>query len=336
MKAFATLMILVIVSGCVSVEKTVDQDNTLPSVVLNNYLFHAEVFGNADDPVVIVLHGGPGADYRYLYSLNSLSDQYRVVFYDQRGTGLSPRVPAEGIELNTFIDDLDAFVNHFGRGEKVFLIGHSWGAMLASAYAGRHPHKVGKLVLAEPGFLTQETVGVLMSGGWPGFRIVFGFIGAWVAKWRVAPDGDQYARDDYFLSSVLQLMQAPTEQCAGKLPPLKSWRAGSPNFQATIGRMMDDPEWGATLNFVEGIEQFSGETLFVVGGCNQLTGAVHQRKHLNYFNRVAMTVIPQAGHFMFNDQPENSDLLLREFFSNGFGGLRKLDLLSEVDGIINK
>ena len=41
-------------------------------------------------------------------------------------------------------------------GQKVNLVGHSWGAMLASAYLGQYPEKVDHAVLAEPGFLTSE------------------------------------------------------------------------------------------------------------------------------------------------------------------------------------
>ena len=59
-----------------------------------------------------------------------------MVFYDQRGTGLSKRVPALDITVDQFIDDLDAFVDHFGNGKPATLVGHSWGAMLTSAYAG--------------------------------------------------------------------------------------------------------------------------------------------------------------------------------------------------------
>jgi pimeloyl-ACP methyl ester carboxylesterase len=44
-----------------------------------------------------------GADYRYLLPLKALADDYRVVFYDQRGTGLSPRVPADSITLDSFV-----------------------------------------------------------------------------------------------------------------------------------------------------------------------------------------------------------------------------------------
>lgn len=294
---------------------TVEHDATLPRMELKGYAFHAEHFGEPGNPVLIVLHGGPGADYRYLLGLKALADEYQVVFYDQRGTGLSPRVPAAEITVQSFIDDLDAFVEAFGRGRPVHLLGHSWGAMLASAYTGTHPHKVGRLILAEPAFLDASTIDVFSSSGLPELRVIWGFATAWIGKWFVRTDGDAYAREDWFLLQVLPLTQGAGEMCDGRLPAMQAWRFGSPNFQATVGRMMDDPAFAKQLDFRKGIDAFQGPTLFLTGGCNRVVGQAHQRKLMGHFVHARLEVIPQAGHFMFNDQPERSLAAVRAFLT---------------------
>jgi proline iminopeptidase len=48
--------------GDYKVTATVSDDPSLPRVEINGYTFHAETFGNPDNPVVIVVHGGPGGD----------------------------------------------------------------------------------------------------------------------------------------------------------------------------------------------------------------------------------------------------------------------------------
>jgi proline iminopeptidase len=294
---------------------TVERDPLLPRVELKGYPFHAEAFGPAGKPVVIVLHGGPGADYRYLLGLQALAGDYQVVFYDQRGTGLSPRVPAETISVQSFIDDLDAFVEAFGQGRPVHLVGHSWGAMLASAYTGRHPYKVASLVLAEPGFLDAATQDVFHRPGLPPLRVIWGIAVAWLGQWFVPTQGDAHARDDWFLSRVLPLTQGPEELCGGRLPPLQAWRFGSPNFKATVGRMMDEPAFGQQLDFRRGVEAFRGRTLFLAGACNQVGGEAHQRRMLSHFAHARLEVVPGAGHFMFNDQPEDSLARVRAFLA---------------------
>jgi proline iminopeptidase len=297
-----------------SLPETVERDRSLPAVELNGYRFHAEAFGPEDRPVVIVLHGGPGADYRYLLALKALADErYRVVFYDQRGSGLSQRVPAQGITLDSFVDDLDHFVEHFGRGRPVHLVGHSWGAMLASAYAGRHPHKVAKMVLAEPAFLDASTADAMQSAGGPGLHVIWGFATAWLKKWFVRTGGDPYARDDFFLLQVLPLTQGRAQMCDGQAPPMQAWRFGSPSFDATIGRMRRDPAFFAALDFRRGVEAFEGQVLLLAGACNQVVGVAHQARHLRHFRHARLATVFDAGHFMFNDQPQRSVAIVRDF-----------------------
>src|SRR5580765_7283461 len=88
-----------LVTGCLCasdpgnlIPKTVAEDPSLPAIDLAGTRFHAEAFGDANAPVLLVLHGGPGSDYRNLLPLQALADDgYRVVFWDQRGAGLSAR-----------------------------------------------------------------------------------------------------------------------------------------------------------------------------------------------------------------------------------------------------
>src|SRR6478609_1687400 len=74
------------------VPKTVTEDASIPAIDINNTRLHAETFGNPVDPMVVMLHGGPGADYRSMLNAKALAnDGYFVIFYDQRGSGLSER-----------------------------------------------------------------------------------------------------------------------------------------------------------------------------------------------------------------------------------------------------
>lgn len=299
-------------AGAFTLPATTEHDPALPSVRLHGYAFHAQAFGRVGRPVVVVLHGGPGGDYRYLLGLAALADAFRVVFYDQRGTGLSPRVPPEDITPQGFVDDLDAIVDAYGQGRPVHLVGHSWGPMLASAYAGAHPDKVDRLVLAEPGFLDGATLPYLQEGGWPGWAAAWGMARAWLAQWRVRTEGDPQARRDYLLGRMLPLVQARST-CDGRPPVLEGWRAGSASFDATVGRMERDPAFAAGLDFRRGVEHFGGATLFLAGRCSPVMGEAQQRRHMAHFRHARLEVLEDAGHLLFNDQPERSVALVRAF-----------------------
>jgi proline iminopeptidase len=313
------LLLLACLAGCIKVPPTVTQDATLPQVQLNGHRFHAEALGAETAPVLIVLHGGPGLDYRYLLGLGALADRYRVVFYDQLGSGLSERVPAASIDVDSFIADLDAVVAHYGHGRPVQLLGHSWGAMLAAAYAGAHPDKVERLVLAEPGFLDAGTQDGLTAGGWPGWHAVAAVSLAWLGKWRVSTDGDPQARDDWFLQRAMLPTLGADEFCDGRRTEVLAWRAGSSVFEATIGRMQADPDWGRHLDFTRGLSAWRGRALFLHGACNTAQGEAHQRRMMARFPATAQTrlvTIEGAGHLMFNDQPELSLAAVRDFLAD--------------------
>jgi len=102
-------------------------------------------------PSIIVLHGGPDFDISYLLpEMDTLIDGHRLIYYDQRGRGKSAaHVRADDVSLASDVADLDAVREHFGM-NKVALLGHSFGAVLALEYAVRHPTRVSRIVLLNP------------------------------------------------------------------------------------------------------------------------------------------------------------------------------------------
>jgi proline iminopeptidase len=143
------------------VPKTVEHDPSLPSISVNGTLLHAEAFGNPDSAMIIVLHGGPGADYRSLLNCKEFASRgYRVIFYDQRGSGLSKRHPKNLYSLQLMYDDLAAVINYYRKSpaQKIFLLGHSWGAILATGYINKYPTAINGVILAEPGGLVYKDI----------------------------------------------------------------------------------------------------------------------------------------------------------------------------------
>ncbi|WP_197522266.1 alpha/beta fold hydrolase [Occultella aeris] len=96
----------------------------------------------ADHPAVILVHGGPGL-WDYLEPVGALLAGLTTVHrYDQRGCGRSSA--SEVLTMERFVADLDELRIAFGH-ERVVVIGHSFGATLALAYAGTHPDRVAGL-----------------------------------------------------------------------------------------------------------------------------------------------------------------------------------------------
>jgi proline iminopeptidase len=106
-----------------------------------------EQCGNPKGKPIVFLHGGPGGgivpEYRQFHD----PDAYRIVLFDQRGSGQS--TPHASLEENTTWDlvaDIEKLRAHLGIG-KWQVFGGSWGSTLALAYAEAHPDRVTELVL---------------------------------------------------------------------------------------------------------------------------------------------------------------------------------------------
>ena len=102
------------------------------------------------DPIVVV-HGGPVLDHGYMVDpLRPLADDYRLVFFDQRLSGRSDgTVDSASVRLDTLVSDIEGIRTGLGL-DRIYLLGHSWGGLLAARYAATHPDRIRSLILVSP------------------------------------------------------------------------------------------------------------------------------------------------------------------------------------------
>ena len=307
-------------AGDHSVPDTVATDPTIPHIEIDGVVFHAETFGDPQSPVVVVVHGGPGGNYGYLLNMHQLEDEYFVVFYDQRGAGLSPRVDASELSLESSIADLHRIVTHYGQGEPVHLMGHSWGAMLAAGYIGEHPEFVERVVLAEPGELTHATPEefhkrMSASQGFEYYRVLVPTV--FETFHMESQDAD--ARADYigirmayaFVDSPEAGYLCTEEPVEAKDPgvPVPPSRLGATAFNAILSASADLSQIKVNApNYTE-------EVLFIASECSASTGKELQRAQMNIFPQARLVVIPNAGHEMIGDNPAASLTAIRDYFA---------------------
>lgn len=106
-----------------------------------------EESGNPAGKPVVFLHGGPGAGTEAKQRGFFDPERYRIVLFDQRGSGKSR--PHANLSDNTtwhLVSDVEALRSHLGI-DRWQVFGGSWGATLALAYAEKHPERVSELVL---------------------------------------------------------------------------------------------------------------------------------------------------------------------------------------------
>lgn len=99
-------------------------------------------------PVLVCHPGGPGFSSLYFGDLAGLWERYTLVMLNPRGTGGSDK-PADprAYRIDDYVEDVDALREPLGL-ERMMLLGHSHGGVVAQAYAAKHPGRVLRLVLA--------------------------------------------------------------------------------------------------------------------------------------------------------------------------------------------
>jgi proline iminopeptidase len=292
------------------VMSTVSDDPKVPRIVIQQVALHAESFGAPQAPLLVVVHDGPGGDYRSLLPLKALADSLRVVFYDQRGSGLSARVPADQLSVTKSLAELEAVVAHYAGQKPVMLLGHGWGGMLAAAFAGRHPEQVSHLLLAEPGFLnTAMAAKILPELSRTSAGFIFNTALSWVRALHIQGP-DETAAEDYIYS---QIRLQPRYHCPGRIPGVTSyWRGGFRAWKRVTGSTFNE-KGQIAIDFIKGLEQLKKPVLLLSGSCNELTGPTFQKQQLRLFQRAEWQLVSNSGHELLLDQPQAVLTAIRRF-----------------------
>jgi proline iminopeptidase len=294
------------------VPRTVDQDPSLPAVDLAGTRLHYETFGSPTRRPLIFLHGGPGGDYRSLLRLRNpldgrrLEDDHFLVFWDQRGAGLSKRHDADEFTLDRYLADLDAVIDHVANGTKPVLIGKSWGGQYATAYIDRHPDRVAAVVLLEPGPLTGALWEEVKSG-----IIQIELTGEWFNDylWEqrfLSPD--DHARLDYARTLGRNHSQPGFHLSADDPDPI--WRLGAVAINALLANNSKDGK--GVWNFVEHTREFSGPVTLVASERNEVIGIDFQTRQAAFFRDPVFAVVDGAGHDFQWTRPEPTIALIRQ------------------------
>jgi pimeloyl-ACP methyl ester carboxylesterase len=98
-------------------------------------------------PVVILLHGFGETSHMWRPLIAQLATNHRVIAPDLRGAGASAK-PPDGYDKKTLADDVYALAQSLGE-QKVTVIGHDIGLMVAYAYAAQHPAAVERIALMD-------------------------------------------------------------------------------------------------------------------------------------------------------------------------------------------
>ncbi|GAM83133.1 hypothetical protein ANO11243_011190 [Dothideomycetidae sp. 11243] len=115
-----------------------------------------KIFGDLSSaPALIMIHGGPGVGHECFLPFGRLWQLYRipVILYDQIGCGKSTHIPETVGDksiwnVDLFVDEVNNLVEHLKLRNGYYILGHSFGGMIAPEFATRQPKGLKRLILA--------------------------------------------------------------------------------------------------------------------------------------------------------------------------------------------
>jgi proline iminopeptidase len=259
---------------------------------------------------LLVLHGGPGASHDYLLPyLLPLMRHNRLILIDERGSGRSQKLDdPRGYTLDAMVKDVEAVRTALGLG-KMSLLGHSFGGVLAQAYALEHPDRLSHLLLCSTFHSTAKMNQVfarMKEAMAPELRASIDAM----EKAGLYGHGKPYEQGRY------QAAYMTAAWGDGYFPYLYQNRPDANYDPAANGVMAWDlyrEMWGshgefvidgnlASVDFTPRLPTLKMPTLITVGDHDESAPSLAEEMH-RLIPGSKLVVLPRSGHMTFVDQP---------------------------------
>jgi len=250
--------------------------------------------GEADAPAVVLVHGYPESSYMWRHALEQLAGAgWRALAPDLPGYGDSQPDPPGTWEHH--VQALERFVGELAPGP-VALVTHDWGVMIGLRWACEHPDAVGALVISDGGFFSDrrwhDLANVMRTPG-EGEALLDAYTreGFYAAMRAVSSGMDDTALGEYWKGF------AGEERRRGQL---ELYRSG--DFDKLVpyhGRL-------ATLGL---------PALIVWGAQDRFAGVKMAHRFHDELAGSELLVLEQAGHFVWDDEPQRTCSALVEFLA---------------------
>lgn len=265
---------------------------------------------------LVLIAGGPGGSHLYLYPYFSpLADTQRVIYFDSFGRGKSDR--AKSPKEYTFerdVEDVEALRKALGLG-KINLLGHSYGTLVAQAYALKYPDSMNKLILAnsyisaEAWQAGQDTVNSEIRNDFP-------------EQWEKL----QKLRARGLVSSAKEHQEALGEVpyvavcCVADPAKANSWPPEALSIELdvyyTIAGVDADFVTGGDivkLDFRREAKNIKAPTLILAGRFDRFVPPRYALQYRQYMPQAQLVIFEESGHSEFMEEPVKTIEVLRKF-----------------------
>jgi proline iminopeptidase len=266
-------------------------------------LYYRELGADGGHAPIVVLHGGPGhSSQSFKRSFDFLAKDYRVIYYDQRGSGNSQIKPdSADYTVDQLVEELETIRRDVIGAEKVSVIGHSAGGALAQRYALAHSEHLESMILVGS---IQINNGVSTPLLWDVISPALFVLGAGF------PPANPEAANEWFgqllLTSSLPRLYDPGRQSLiedSGYVSYATWREVSRSLEGS--------------DFKERLRQLRVRTLVIYGAADAAyTGEANASALCALLPDCTLVGFARSGHWPFLEEPERFSEVVTAFLAD--------------------
>ena len=283
------------------------------TVTVNGVDLHYRSSGNG--PALFLVPPGWGVGSAYLQrGFNSLSEHFRLIFIDTRGSGHSGR-PADPLKMGSvdMADDLESLRIHLGL-SKISILGHSNSGAIALSYAERFPDQVDKLILIDSQVLglsaADDTQRILQArAADPRFETAVKAVSTFFSGQTNPAQNDESLVS--FIDQALPLYLYKPEKT---LALLKQHISGPISSYAFTSQFAADA--ANRTDLTQSLDRITAKVLITVGRHDYICPlALSEHLHKG-IPQSQLVIFEESGHFPWVEEPRKFFAALNAFLSS--------------------
>jgi len=315
------LALVLIFAGSFAAAQTAVHPQQEGFVDAHGVLIYYLSLGNG--PPLVVVHGGPGADHSYfLPYLLPLARTHRLIFIDERGSGRSQRLQDTSLyTVENMVEDVEDVRQALNLG-KISLLGHSYGGVLAQAYALKYQQNLSHLILNSTFPSTRQMNDVLAreKAHLPADKL---------KRLNQLETAGLFGKGEIWEHGRYPAEYANLAWGPGYFPFLYGARPDStydPATGAPSNWELYREMWGShgefiidgnlrSVEYLERLPTIQVPTLVMAGDHDECDPALSKEIH----EKIAgsqLVILPNSGHMNFVDQPDLWEKAVEGFLSN--------------------
>ena len=259
---------------------------------------------------VLMVHGNPTWSFYFRGLIQMLSKDFRTIALDHIGCGFSDKPDAKTYKytLESRVKDLDTLITRLKINERINLVLHDWGGMIGLAWAVDHPDKIDKLIITNTSgfFLPKENPFPLALRLIKYFRL---FAIPAVLGLNVFAKGALYLGSKKKLSPDVK---------KGLVEPYNCWknRIATLKFVQDIPLTPQDQSYDIVNHVDQNLKRLDqASVLFLWGSKDFVFDLTFLNEFKSRFPRAVTHVFEDAGHYLFEDKPEETGKLIEAFLN---------------------